>query len=133
MSSRLYPPVSAHRDFDSLEATAFQQPEHAASLKGLLKDKEAQPTFAGECEAIRDALIQRAQRLVAQSAVYLVSRLSAVLAPDNGGWHCVPALAQRGSLVHVCPGNLETATCYSDSSFAARASCCWSKRRRLRE
>jgi hypothetical protein len=35
--------------------------------KRPFKGKEARPTFAGECESVRDALVQRGQRLLAQA------------------------------------------------------------------
>lgn len=83
MSTRLYPQgISPPRFFVPLEATDFQRIEHAASLKGLLKPfkgKEELLTFAGECQAVRDALIVRAQRLLAQATVYPFSMLSVVL------------------------------------------------------
>lgn len=83
MSTHSYPQgISAPRFFQPLEATDFQRIEHAASLKGLLKPfkgKQELLTFAGECQTVRDALIQRAQRLLAQATVYPFSRLSAVL------------------------------------------------------
>jgi hypothetical protein len=77
--------------------------------KRPFKGKEAQPTFAGECEAVRDVLLQRAQRLVAQAPANLFSRLSAVLThqPTAAGtvflrWRNVDRS------FHVCPGNPET-------------------------
>lgn len=83
MSTRLYPQgIRPPRFFDPLEATDFQRIEHAASLKGLLKPfkgKEALLTFAGECETARAALIQRAQRLLAQATAYPFSMLSVAL------------------------------------------------------
>jgi hypothetical protein len=87
MSTQRYPQgIRAPRFFDPLEATDFQRIEHAASLKGLLKPfkgKEALLTFAGESEAARDALIQRAQRLLAQATAYPFSMLPVALTQQS--------------------------------------------------
>lgn len=83
MTAHSYPQgINAPRFFQPLEATDFQRIEHAASLKGLLKpfkSKQELLTFAAECQTVRDALIQRAHRLLAQATAYPFSRQSAVL------------------------------------------------------
>ena len=53
------------------EATAFRQTEHAASLKGLLRvRRRSRRSLVSVSEAVRDALIQWGQRILAQATAY---------------------------------------------------------------
>ena len=81
--------ASAPRRFFSLEQTDFQQLEHAASLKGLLqpfKGKGPLQDWASRCHAMRDALIELAQRRVlAQAGTYPFRLLPIQLAQQTTG------------------------------------------------
>ena len=60
------------RYFQGLQQAAFMKLEHAASLKGLLKPFKGKgdlETWASQCFAMRDELIDMAQRQVLQQAV----------------------------------------------------------------
>jgi len=60
------------RYFQGLQQAAFMKLEHAASLKGLLKPFKGNgdlETWASQCFAMRDELIDMAQRQVLQQAV----------------------------------------------------------------
>ena len=60
------------RYFRGLQQGAFMRLEHAASLKGLLKPFKGKgdfETWASQCFAMRDELIDMAQRQVLQQAV----------------------------------------------------------------
>jgi len=81
--------ASAPRRFFNLEQADFQQLEHAASLKGLLrpfKGKRTLQDWAGQCHALRDGLIELAQRRVlAQAGTYPFRLLPIQLAQQTTG------------------------------------------------
>lgn len=71
---------AAARRFHPLEQSDFQRLEHAAYLKGLLrpfpfKGKGALTEWASQCHALRDDLIELAQRRVLAQAVDYPFRL----------------------------------------------------------
>jgi hypothetical protein len=55
------------RFLNSPEATDFRRRSLSKGLLKPFKGKEQLPMFASECEAVRDALMQRSQRLLAQA------------------------------------------------------------------
>jgi len=68
---RISPPSQSPRRFIPLEHVAFQQLEHAAYLKGLLKPfkgKGGLETWANQCIGLRDDLIHLAVRQVLPQA-----------------------------------------------------------------
>lgn len=76
------PAPGAPRFFDPLQQRDFQRLEHAASLKGLLKpfkDKGELLDFAVGCEALRDALMGLAQRLLSDATAYPFNLLPVAL------------------------------------------------------
>lgn len=90
MNERSSIPFAEHapRLFDPLEQADFLRLEHAASLKGLLKPFKGKglETWASQCEALRDGLIELAQRRVLpQAAAYPFSLLSVGLAQQTTG------------------------------------------------
>lgn len=82
---------AAARRFHPLEQADFQKLEHAASLKGLFpfkpfKSKGALTEWASQCHAMRDDLIELAQRRVlAQANVYPFRLLPVELAQQTTG------------------------------------------------
>lgn len=80
---------SGPRRFFGLEQADFLGLQHAASLKGLLKpfkSKGALDDWASQCHALRDALIELAQRRVlAQAGVYPFRLLPVELAQQTTG------------------------------------------------
>lgn len=90
MSERSSIPFLEHapRRFDALEQADFVRLEQAASLKGLLKPFKGKglETWASQCEALRDGLIELAQRRVLpQATAYPFSLLSVGLAQQTTG------------------------------------------------
>jgi len=61
--------------FSPLRSDGLPADRTCSLSKRPFKGKEAQPTFAGESEAVRDALIQQTQRLLAQTTAYPFSML----------------------------------------------------------
>jgi len=80
---------AADRRFHPLERTDFQRLEHAASLKGLLKPFKGKGTlteWASQCHALRDDLIELAQRrILAQADAYPFRLLPVELAQQTTG------------------------------------------------
>jgi len=89
--------------FVPLEQVAFQHLAHAGYLKGLLqpfKGKGSLETWASQCTALRDELIDLAQqRVLAQARAYPFNRLDVQLAQGRpscaGATSTVPAWAWR--------------------------------------
>jgi hypothetical protein len=77
------------RRFFPLEQTAFLTLEQAASLKGLLrpfKGKGALATWASQCQALRDGLVELAERrILAQAKGYPFCLLPVHLAQQTTG------------------------------------------------
>lgn len=77
------------RRFSSLEQPAFQQLEHAAYLKGLLKPfkgKGSLEAWASQCFTLRDGLISLAQRqILSQARRPPFNRFSVQLAQQTTG------------------------------------------------
>lgn len=75
--------------FQPLEQTDFQRLEHAGYLKGLLqpfKGKGSLEAWANQCMALRDSLIELAQRrLLPQARTYPFSLLDVQLAQQTTG------------------------------------------------
>ena len=83
------PTFEPTRRFYPLEQADFQRLEHAASLKGLLKPFKGKGTlteWASQCHALRDGLIELAQRRVlAQADAYPFRLLPVELAQQTTG------------------------------------------------
>lgn len=80
------PAPAAPRFFDPLQQRDFQRLEHAASLKGLLKPFKGKGElldFAVGCEALRDALMGLAQRLLSEATAYPFNLLPVSLAQQT--------------------------------------------------
>ena len=83
------PPISHATRFTPLEQGDFQRLEHAGYLKGLLqpfKGKGSLEAWASQCSALRDGVIDLAQRRVLpQARAYPFSLLGVQLAQQTTG------------------------------------------------
>ncbi|MDE2052763.1 MAG: DUF3158 family protein, partial [Gammaproteobacteria bacterium] len=78
----------APRRYRPLEQADFLRLKHAPSLKGLLKPfkgKGEWEAWASECEALRDAVMILAQRMLAQASAYPFNLLPVVLTQQATG------------------------------------------------